>query len=96
MIITVSAIGDFWTVRCDGVSNDMMFLSGACAELTARRLGTSLASAGARVEVRIFDRRGEEVGRFVSAPAPSWSTVRHVPAIETTFVSIGRPQARVA
>jgi hypothetical protein len=96
MLITVSAISDFWTVRCDGVAGDMMFLSGAQAELAARRLGARLAAAGLDAEIRIFDRRGQEVGRFVGAPPPAPRPGVRVLVPEAACLSLRQPQARAA
>ncbi|HEX4179670.1 MAG TPA: hypothetical protein VHY32_02655 [Caulobacteraceae bacterium] len=58
-----------WSVRSDGFANDMLFLSGAKAESTARSLAEKIAFFGepAQVEVRLRD--GSVAGRFVCSPA---------------------------
>ena len=63
--ISVTPIGDGWTIRSDTFDGDMMFLSGAKAEAAARRLARTLADGGEMVEVRIFLRDGALGGRWV-------------------------------
>jgi len=57
-----------WSVRSDVFANDMLFLSGAKAESTARSLAEKIADGGepAQVEVRLRD--GSVAGRFVCSP----------------------------
>jgi hypothetical protein len=57
-----------WSVKSDGFANDMLFLSGAKAESTARHLAEKIAAFGepAQVEVRLRD--GTLAGRFVCPP----------------------------
>jgi hypothetical protein len=69
-LISVSALGEAWTVRASGVANDMVFWSGARAEAAARALGERLAAAGRPAAIRIFDRTGAVVGRFLCTPRP--------------------------
>jgi len=65
--ISVTPVGDGWTVRSDTFDGDMMFLSGAKAEATARRLARTLAVGGETVEVNIFLRDGTLGGRLVGS-----------------------------
>jgi len=68
--ITVAALNDFWTVRCDGVRNEMLFPTGGQAEDAARRLADSLSAAGEPSLLCVFDRKGAPVGRFLcTSPA---------------------------
>ena len=57
-----------WSVTSDGFANDMLFLSGAKAESTARKLAQKIAALGeaAQVEVRLRD--GSLAGRIDCAP----------------------------
>jgi hypothetical protein len=66
--IFVAPAQNGWSVKSDGFANDMMFLSGAKAESTARTLAEKIAGQGepAQVEVRLRD--GSLAGRFVCAP----------------------------
>jgi hypothetical protein len=57
-----------WAVRSDAIDNEMMFISGAKAEESARRLAQALAKAGDLVEVRIHVRGGDLAGRFFCLP----------------------------
>lgn len=68
--ISVTPVGDGWTIRSDTFDGDMMFLSGAKAEAAARRLARTLADGGEKVEVRIFLRDGTLGGRLVGNHAP--------------------------
>ena len=58
-----------WSVRSDGFENDMLFLSGAKAETTARKLAEKIATSGEHAEVQVRLRDGSLAGRFVCAPA---------------------------
>jgi len=58
-----------WSVRSDGFENDMLFLSGAKAESTARGLAEKIAISGEYAEVQVRLRDGSLAGRFVCAPA---------------------------
>jgi hypothetical protein len=69
--ITVAALHDFWTVRCDGVQNEMLFPTGGKAEDAARRLAGSLAAAG-ETALRTTPRNE----RRVQAPLACGCTVR--------------------
>ena len=58
-----------WSVRSDGFENDMLFLSGAKAESTARGLAEKIAISGESAEVQVRLRDGSLAGRFVCSPA---------------------------
>jgi hypothetical protein len=58
-----------WSVSSDGFENDMLFLSGAKAESTARGLAEKIAISGEYAEVQVRLRDGSLAGRFVCAPA---------------------------
>ena len=58
-----------WSVSSDGFENDMLFLSGAKAESTARGLAEKIAISGEYAEVQVRLRDGTLAGRFVCAPA---------------------------
>jgi hypothetical protein len=58
-----------WSVRSDGFENDMLFLSGAKAESTARGLAEKIAVSGEHAEVQVRLRDGSLAGRFVCAPS---------------------------
>ncbi|MDR3472369.1 MAG: hypothetical protein P4M09_11860 [Devosia sp.] len=77
-LISVLPLGEGWSVRLDEIANDMIFLSGAGAERSARRLGERLADAGEHAEIRIYARDGNLVGRFVCQP----DTQTHSPAAD--------------
>jgi hypothetical protein len=64
-IISVTPVGEGWTVRADPFDNEMMFLSGAKAESAARRMGGAWSKGGMTAEIRIFLRDGSLAGRFV-------------------------------
>jgi hypothetical protein len=64
-VISVTPVGEGWTVRADPFDNEMMFLSGAKAELAARRMGGAWSKGGMAAEIRIFLRDGSLAGRFV-------------------------------
>ena len=66
--ISVSPFGEAWAVRAEGVANEMLFHSGGRAESAARALAERLAAQGRPAAIRIFDRGGVLVGRFVCAP----------------------------
>lgn len=68
-VISVTAAEGGWSVRSSGADNEMMFLSGAKAELAARRLGDKLSKQGHTAEIRIYLRDGSLAGRFLCAPA---------------------------
>jgi hypothetical protein len=58
-----------WSVHSDGFENDMLFLSGAKAENTARKLAEKIATAGEPAEVQVRLRDGSLAGRFLCSPA---------------------------
>ena len=58
-----------WSVRSDGFANDMLFLSGAKAESTARNLAEKIAFHGEHAQVEVRLRDGSIAGRFVCSPA---------------------------
>jgi hypothetical protein len=67
-MISVTPVGEGWTVRSEPFDNEMMFLSGAKAELAARRMGGTIAKGGHTAEVRIFLRDGSLAARFLCPP----------------------------
>ena len=67
-VISVQAALGGWAVTSDATDNEMMFLSGAKAELAARRLGEKLAADGRTAEIRIFLRDGSQAARFICTP----------------------------
>jgi hypothetical protein len=69
-IISVTPVGDGWSVASDAFDSEMMFLSGAKAEAAARRLARTMAQSGESAEIRIFLRGGALAGRF-AVPAES-------------------------
>jgi hypothetical protein len=64
-LISVTPVGDGWTVRAEPFDNEMIFFSGAKAESTARRMGQTIAGRGETAEMRIFLRDGSLAARFV-------------------------------
>jgi hypothetical protein len=58
-----------WSVRSEGFENDMLFLSGAKAESTARGLAEKIAISGEHAEVQVRLRDGSLAGRFVCSPS---------------------------
>jgi len=58
-----------WSVSSDGFENDMLFLSGAKAESTARGLAEKIAISGEYAEVQVRLRDGSLAGRFICAPS---------------------------
>ena len=64
-LISVTPVGDGWTVAVEPFDNEMMFLSGAKAESAARRMGRTLAKSGVTADIRIFLRDGALAARFV-------------------------------
>ncbi len=69
-IISVTPVGDGWSVASDVFASEMMFLSGAKAEAAARRLAGTLARSGESSEIRIFLRGGALAGRFAVPARP--------------------------
>jgi len=57
-----------WSVRSEGFEN-MLFLSGAKAESTARNLAEKIAFSGEYAEVQVHLRDGSLAGRFVCSPS---------------------------
>ncbi len=70
-LISVTPVGEGWTVRSEPFDNEMMFLSGAKAESAARRMGRTIAQSGATAEIRIFLRDGALAARFVCPASPA-------------------------
>lgn len=68
MTVSVIAADNGWAVRSPALENQMMFLGGARAERAARRLAQALACRGECVELEIFARSGQLVGRFICPP----------------------------
>jgi hypothetical protein len=67
--ICVAPASTGWSVSSDGFENDMLFLSGAKAESTARHLAAKIADSGEHAEVQVRLRDGTLAGRFVCSPA---------------------------
>ena len=63
-VITVSPADTGWAVKSSSVENPMMFLSGAKAEASARRLAANITMSGVPAEIRIFTRDGALAGRY--------------------------------
>ncbi len=68
--ISVSPVGDGWSVRSDAFDNPLIFEAGGRAEAAARALAARYAEAGRDAEVRIFLRDGALAGRFVHSVLP--------------------------
>lgn len=64
-VITVKPVQGGWTVEAGLSAYPLVFLSGAKAERTARRLAQLVAAQGDDAEVRIHDRRSAPVGSFL-------------------------------
>jgi hypothetical protein len=69
IVVTVRPLPGGWAVHASGLAGDMVFRSGAAAELAARRLAQQIADAGdpARLVVQLKD--GSEGGRFLFPPS---------------------------
>lgn len=67
--ISVSPVGDGWSVRSDAFDNPLIFEGGGRAEAAARSLAERFAEAGRATEVRIFLRDGALAGRFLHSAA---------------------------
>lgn len=65
-IYSVDPVQGGWAVSGSGSHQTLVFLSGAKAEATARKLGMAASYYGAEAEVRIHDRHGQLVGRWSS------------------------------
>jgi hypothetical protein len=63
-LITVSPLGEGWTLRSATLDNDMVFQSGAQAEAAAKALAERLNAAGEAVTLEIRLRDGRLAGRF--------------------------------
>jgi hypothetical protein len=68
-IIAVQPVDGGWAVSSDFYRNDMIYRSGADAEVAARQLGERLSEAGEHAEIRIYLRDGSRLARFTCAPA---------------------------
>lgn len=66
--ISITAAQDGWRVQGDTLENGMMFLSGAEAEIAARRLAERYCAVGRPTEIEVFLRDGSLAGRYVSVP----------------------------
>jgi hypothetical protein len=67
-----------WRLNVSGVSNDLMFLSGACAEAAALRLVRALTSRDDVVDLEVFtDTAWRHTRRFGSGRQSSsqWSSL---------------------
>ena len=62
--ITVSPLGDDWTLSAPWVGVEHRFYSGAQAETEGRRLASRLAMGGQDVELVIVLRGGQIAGRL--------------------------------
>jgi hypothetical protein len=71
-LISVEPMDAGWAVKLGSLAEPMVFSSGGRAESAARELGERLSAAGEAAEIRIHDRRGALVGRFVCAPPAAW------------------------
>jgi hypothetical protein len=60
--IYVSPVEGGWSVRCSLSEQAQVFLSGAKAEDSARKLAKQFASAGRDAEVIVQDRHGDVAG----------------------------------
>ena len=74
-MISVTPVGDAWTVRSEPFDNEMMFFSGAKAESAARRMGRTIARGGYTAEIRIFLRDGSLAARFVCPASPETDAI---------------------
>ncbi len=63
--ISVLPFGYGCSVRSDAFDSEMMLLSGATAEASARRLADKLTRGGGSAEIRIYLRDGQLAGSFV-------------------------------
>ena len=68
LMISITAVQDGWSVQGDTLENGMMFLSGAEAEIAARRLARRYTDAGRPTEIEVFLRDGSLAGRYVAVP----------------------------
>lgn len=68
-LISVTPVGAGWTVRSEPFANEMLFLSGAKAELAARRMARTIARGGDTADIRIFLRDGSLAARFICPPS---------------------------
>jgi len=66
--VRVAPADAWWAVQCDVIGNDMIFKSGARAELAAKRLALALAEAGELTKLEVHGRDGAVVGKFVCPP----------------------------
>ena len=60
--VLVVPFSNGWAVECDGVCERLTFLSGARAELQARKFAIALSRAGSDALVQVHDRMHEIVG----------------------------------
>jgi len=67
ILVAPAPIG--WRVQSDGFANDMLFLSGAKAESSARGLAVKIADQGEPTQIEVRLRDGSLGGRFVCSPA---------------------------
>jgi hypothetical protein len=58
--------GKGWMVECSGAENGQMFVNGAQAESSARRLAQRLADAGRPSRLTVYLRDGSVAGQFVT------------------------------
>ena len=68
-LIFVEPASGGWAVRSEGFDNDMLFLSGAKAERSARKLAQDIAGCGRPTEIQVRLRDGSVAGRFICSPS---------------------------
>ena len=68
LVISVQPVEDGWSVRSEGVEQELIFSAGSDAEAAARRLGETLALEGQRVEIRLFLRDGGVAAKLTCVP----------------------------
>lgn len=67
-LVFVEATPGGWVVRSERIENDLMFLSGAKAEASAKTLAERLSQSGEAAEIRVHLVGGALAGRFVCPP----------------------------
>jgi len=80
--INVEPCGEGWAVKCDQVSEPVVFLAGGRAEQHARALAIALAQTGHDVRVFVKDRNHRVVGTgryFGAEPEGLWLSLAEPP-----------------
>lgn len=67
--VSVVPAAEGWMVRCDTVSNELFFRTGAAAEREAKRMAQALAKAGKAARIIIHTRDGRPAAKFLCPPA---------------------------